>query len=78
MDSLKNILVNKNLDEPTEITALREYCEKSFKFSAKIGIKNDCIWLTVPNGIIASELRMRIRDIQVRCGLTKKLVIRIG
>ena len=28
MDSIREILVNKNLDEPTELTALREYCQK--------------------------------------------------
>ena len=78
MDSLKDLLASKNLDEPTEIAALREYCQNLFNFLPEISIKNDCIWLKVPNGIIASELWMRITEIQTRCGLTQKLVIRIG
>jgi len=78
MESIKNLLASKNLDEPTEIAALREYCQNLFNFLPEISIKNDCIWLKVPNGIIASELRMRITDIQMRCGLTQKLVIRIA
>jgi hypothetical protein len=78
MDSIKDLLANKSLDEPTEIVALREYCQKLFNFMPQIYVKNDCIWLKVPNGIIATELRMRISDIQMRCGLTQKLVIRIG
>jgi hypothetical protein len=78
MESIKDLLASKNLDEPTEIAALREYCQNLFNFLPEISTKNDCIWLKVPNGIIASELRMRITDIQMRCGLTQKLVIRIA
>lgn len=78
MDSIKDLLTSKNLDEPTEITALREYCVSTFNFTPKISIKNDCLWMLVPNGILATELRMRIPEIIRRCQLTKKLVIRIG
>jgi hypothetical protein len=78
MDSLKDLLSAKNLDEPTEITALREYCESQFRFTPKLSIKNDCIWLHAPNGIVATELRMRLPEIHRRCQTTKKLVIRIG
>ena len=78
MDSLKDLLVNKNLDEPTEITALRGYCQSEFNFTPKINIKNDNIWLLCPNGILATELRMRFPEIKRRCDLTKKLIIRIG
>jgi hypothetical protein len=78
MDSLKDLLTHKNLDEPTEITALRHYCEDNFSFTPKISIKNDCLWVIVPNGILATELRMRIKEIQRRCQTTKKIVFRIG
>ena len=78
MDSLKDILAKKDLDEPTEVAALKEYCQELFKFTPKISIRNDLIWMNVPNGILATELRMRLPEIQRRCDLTKKLVIRIG
>lgn len=78
MDSLKDLLVNKDLDEPTEITALKAYCQENFNFKPKINIKGENIWLMAPNGILATELRMRYPDIKQRCGLTKKLIIRIG
>lgn len=78
MDSLKDLLTSKNLDEPTELTALREYCQQLFNFTPKLSRKNDAIWLIVPNGILATELRMRLPEINRRCGLTQKLVIRIG
>ena len=78
MDSLKDLLTKKNLDEPTEVTALKEYCLALFSFTPKISLKDDNIWMSVPNGILATELRMRQPEITRRCGLTKKLIIRIG
>jgi len=78
MDSIKDILDKKDLDEPTEITALKDYCQELFQFKPKITIRGDAIWLYAPNGILATELRMRFPEIKRRCGLTTKLVIRIG
>jgi hypothetical protein len=78
MDSLKDLLQKKDLDEPTEITALKSYCLNAFSFEPKIKISSKEITLFTPNGIIATELRMRQKDIVKRCQLTKKLSIRIG
>lgn len=78
MDSLKDLLAKKDVDEPTEVTALKNYCQEQFNFVAKISLTNDVLWLTVPNGILATELRMRQTDIVTRCGITKKFRIKIG
>ncbi len=78
MDSIKDILVHKNLDEPTEVTSLREYCQKEFNFTPKLQVRKDALWLYAPNGILATELRSRFPEINRRCQLTGKLVIRIG
>jgi hypothetical protein len=78
MESIKDILVSKNLDEQTEITALKKYCEELFNFTPKISLRKNMIWMNVPNGILATELRMRLPEINRRCGLTQKLIIRIG
>lgn len=78
MDSIKDLLVKKDLDEPTEVTALKNYCSEQFNFTAKISLTQDVLWLTVPNGILATELRMRQTDIIARCGITKKFRIKIG
>lgn len=78
MDLLKDVLSKKDLAEPTEITALKEYCQEVFDFTPKISTRKNALWLIVPSGILATELRMRLPEITRRCGLTKKLVIRIG
>jgi hypothetical protein len=78
MDSIKDVLSKKDLDEPTEITALKEYCQETFDFIPKISTRKSGLWLIVPNGILATELRMRLPEIIRRCGLTKRLIIKIG
>ena len=78
MDSIKDLLAKKDVDEPTEVTALKHYCKQQFNFTAKISLRTDILWLSVPNGILATELRMRQTDIITRCGITKKFRIKIG
>ncbi|MBP9813456.1 hypothetical protein KBC51_03390 [Candidatus Saccharibacteria bacterium] len=78
MDSIKDLLLAKNLEEPTELAALKSFCLNNYKFEAKIKITNDSITLFVPNGILATELRMQQKTIINRCQLTKKLHVRIG
>lgn len=77
MDSLKDLLLTKNLDEPSEITSLKDYFHANFKISPKIKLTQNAIVVEVPNGKIASEIRGRMLDIERRCQLTKKLFVKI-
>ena len=78
MESLKDLLLEKNLDEPSEVTALRDYYQALFKKKPSVKITANAIVLTVPNGKIATEMRARQLDIEMRCQLTKKFIVRIG
>lgn len=78
MESLKDFLLEKNLDEPSEVTALRDYYQALFKKKPSIKVTSNAIILTVPNGKIATEIRARQLDIEMRCQLTKRFVVRIG
>lgn len=78
MDSIKDLLLQKNLEEPTEITALREYYEKNFGLPASIQVTTRSIILNVPNSKLASEIRLRTLEIERRCQLTKKLFIKVN
>ncbi len=78
MDSLKDLLTVKNLDEPSEVTALREYYKTLFKDIPTIKLSERNITLIVPNGKIATEIRARTIDIERRCQFTKRFVVRVG
>lgn len=77
MDSIKDILVTKNLDEPTEVAALRDYVQQLFQYVPEVRINSKTITVVVPHGKMASELRLREMEITRRCQLTKKLFIKI-
>lgn len=78
MDSLKDLLVSKNLDEPSEMTSLRDYLQSAFKFIPNIKASQNAIIVTVSNSKLATEIRARTLDIERRCQLTRKLVVRVG
>ena len=77
MDSLKDLLAVKDLDEPTEVSALRDYVQMLFHYVPEVKINAKTITVVVPNSKMASELRLRELEITRRCQLTKKLFIKI-
>lgn len=78
MDSLNSILLNKNFDEPPEITAIKSYVERHFKAQVKIKLASNVIIITTGSAALAGTLRMYIRDIQSAAGTEKRLVLRVG
>ncbi len=78
MDSLKDLLISKNLDEPGEVSALKEYFHSTFKISPIIKIGQNAIVVTVPNSKLATEIRGRVLEIERRCQLTKQLFVKVG
>ena len=78
MDSLKDILSHKDIEEPTEVSALREFVKQEYNIDPTIKVAANLITLYMPNASMSSLLRMRYHEIQRRCQLTRKLYIRIG
>jgi len=78
MDSLNNILLNKNFDEPPEIAAVKRYVERHFKSEVNVKICPQVIIISTKNAALAGTLRMSLRELQTAAGTDKKLVLRIG
>lgn len=78
MDQLSDLLRNIKPTEPPQIQAMKDYVRNHHNVSVKIAVTNLGYSMTVPTGIIASQLQMEIPKIQQECDLDKKLFIRIG
>lgn len=78
MDSLRDLLTQKEMDEPTELTSLKEFIKKEYNLQPVIKINPKAITVYMPNAAQAATLRMRYREINQYCQLTRKLYIRIG
>jgi hypothetical protein len=78
MDSLTNILSNRDFDEPPEMTAIKKYVQDEFHTPVSVLSREKDIIVTVPSAALAGTLRMRAPEIKRRCQLDKRLVFRIG
>ena len=78
MDSIKDLLINKNVDEPGEVSSLKEYLHSTFQISPIIQVSPKAIVVIVPNSKLATEVRGRVLEIERRCQLTKQLFVKVG
>lgn len=78
MDSLLNILSNKDFDEPPEMASIKKYVQDEFKLTVGVQVREKDIVVSVPSAALANTLRLRGPEIKRRCQLDKRLVFRIG
>lgn len=78
MDSLHNILSNKDFDEPPEIQAIKKYVKDHFRIEVSVMVRDKDILVVVPSAALATTLRLRGPDIKRRCQLDKRLTFRIA
>ena len=77
MDSLSNILAQKDFDTPTEVVAIQRYVKRKYDIAVSINLKANTIVIVVPSASLASSLRMQTTAIQKTANTTKRLVFRI-
>lgn len=78
MDSLFNLLSNKNFDEPPESASLKKFVADEYKTAVTVLVREKDIVVSAPSAALVSTLRLRSPEIKRRCQLTKRLVFRIG
>jgi hypothetical protein len=79
MDSLSDILSNKDFDEPSEVVSLKKYVRDNFKAEISVSVRNNDLVVAVQSAALASTLRMRSPEIKRRCQITdKRLIFRIN
>lgn len=76
-DSIGDLLLKRDFDEPPEVRLIKEFIRK--KFGAEVGVatQQNQIIISVSNGALAGALRMKLHELQKLCATDKKLVIRI-
>lgn len=78
MDSLNNILINRNFDEPPESVAIKRYISDNYRVDSVVMVRQNDIVITVPNASLASTLRLQAPEIKKACFTDKRLTIRIS
>jgi hypothetical protein len=78
MDSLQEILGQKNFRAPDEVTLVKDYVKRRYKSDCSVQVQRDVLILKVPNSSLASTVRLEQNRLIETCGLKKRLVIRWG
>lgn len=80
MDILQNIILGRagQRQQPPEIEAIKNYALDNFKESVQVMVRDKDIVITCPSPALASSLRMHGPKIKAACGISKRLVFKIG
>jgi len=77
MDSLQNLLADKNFDEPGEIGAIKRYVRATYQTEVGVELHERGITVLVRSAALASRLRYDISKLQVAAGTDKRISFRI-
>lgn len=76
-DSIKDLLANKNFEEPGEIVYIKKFIKSKFGEEPRVKISADSITIIVRGAAMAGVLRPEIHKLQQKLETDKKLLIRI-
>ena len=77
MDSLKDLLMSKNLDQPSEMKSIQEYLERELAFPFTIKDYPKHTTISVGNGKVGYMLRGMLPGLRAYAAPTKDIHIRI-
>ena len=77
-DSLADILLNRNFDEPPEATAIKRYVLDKYDKSVAVTVHEKDITITAQSAAFANALRMQWKQLQRAAATDKRLVFRIA
>jgi hypothetical protein len=77
-DSLSDILLNRNFDEPAEALAIKKYVLEKYNKSVAVTVREKDITITAQGAAFANTLRMQWIQLQRAAQTEKRLVFRIA
>lgn len=77
MDTLKDLLLKKNLDQPSEMKSIQAFLERELGFPFTLTDFPKHITVAVGNGKIAYLLRTKLAALESFAAPTKKIHVRV-
>lgn len=78
MQSLQDILGNKDFDRPSEIDDIKSFIRKNFQSDVVVKINNNQITIVANSASLAGSLRSVLHKLKKELSIDKKIFIRIG
>jgi hypothetical protein len=78
MQSLLDIMGDKDFGLPPEVAEIKAYVKRYFDKDAGVAIQKHAIVITVQSAALAGSLRPHMYKLQKQLNTEKRLIIRIG
>jgi len=73
MDDMRQILKDRVPEEPPELDVLKRYFKERYDETVVVTVRRDEITVLVSSAALATTLRLRSREIQSACRISKRL-----
>jgi len=78
MDALGDILRRRDMDEPPEIRAIKEYVRRYYEAEVRVTMQPHAIVVTARSAALIGSLRLNLPKLQTAAGTDKRIMLRIG
>ncbi|MDQ3064977.1 MAG: hypothetical protein M3Q36_01775 [bacterium] len=78
MQSLQDIMGNKDFDTPPEVEAIKTFVRKTFSSDVNVTVHAHSITIVAASASLAGALRPHLHKLKKELDTDKKLFIRIG
>jgi hypothetical protein len=78
MDSLQDILGQKNFSPPDEIAVIKDYIKRRYDSPSRVKIEKSTIIVSVPSSALAATIYLERQTLIEHCNLKQRLVVRSG
>jgi hypothetical protein len=78
MDSLQDILGQKNFTPPDEINIIKDYIKRRYDSPSRVKIEKSAIIVSVPSSTLAATIYLERQTLIEHCNLKQRLVVRGG
>jgi hypothetical protein len=78
MDSLQDILGQKNFTPPDEIEIIKDYIKRRYDSPSRVKIEKTAIIVSVPVSALAATIYLERQTLIEHCNIKLRLVVRTG
>jgi hypothetical protein len=78
MDGLGDILRRRDLDEPPEVRAIKEYVRRYYEAEVQVRMQPHAILISARSAALIGSLRLNLPKLQAAANTDKRLQLRVG
>jgi len=78
MDNLGDLLRQRDMDEPPEIRAIKDYVRRYYDAEVSVSLIQRGIVVSAHSAALIGSLRMNLPKLQEAAGTNKRIMLRIG